>query len=94
MPLGTFCGHLVYFPHFGMLHRETSGNPAVASTLRNFTDRRFFGKITSFYGFRGRSKVHKKLSTLFYTIGLIHCKEAFQHFVFYRNGLIHLKEIF
>jgi hypothetical protein len=28
MPLGTFCGHLVYFPHFGMLHRETSGNPA------------------------------------------------------------------
>jgi hypothetical protein len=24
---GTFCGHLVYFSHFGMLYREKSGNP-------------------------------------------------------------------
>jgi hypothetical protein len=23
----VFCGHLVYFFHFGMLHREKSGNP-------------------------------------------------------------------
>jgi hypothetical protein len=27
-PLGTFCCHLMYFSHFGMLHREKSGNPA------------------------------------------------------------------
>jgi hypothetical protein len=25
---GTFCGHLVYFSHFGMLYQEKSGNPA------------------------------------------------------------------
>jgi hypothetical protein len=24
----VFCGHLVYFSHFGMLHQEKSGNPA------------------------------------------------------------------
>jgi hypothetical protein len=27
-PFGIFCGYLVYFPHFGMLHQEKSGNPA------------------------------------------------------------------
>jgi hypothetical protein len=26
-PIGTFCGHLVYFSRFGMLTREKSGNP-------------------------------------------------------------------
>jgi hypothetical protein len=24
---GILCGTLVYFPHFGMLHQEKSGNP-------------------------------------------------------------------
>jgi hypothetical protein len=24
----VFCGHLVYFSRFGMLHQEKSGNPA------------------------------------------------------------------
>jgi hypothetical protein len=34
-PFGIFCGHLlyfiflVYFPQFGMLYQEKSGNPAV-----------------------------------------------------------------
>jgi hypothetical protein len=27
MAIWFFYGHLVYFPHFGMLHPETSGNP-------------------------------------------------------------------
>jgi hypothetical protein len=26
-PFGIFCGHLVHFPHFGMLYQEKSGNP-------------------------------------------------------------------
>jgi hypothetical protein len=26
-PFGIFCGHLVYFPRFGMLYLEKSGNP-------------------------------------------------------------------
>jgi hypothetical protein len=26
-PFGTFCGHLVFFPHIEILHREKSGNP-------------------------------------------------------------------
>jgi hypothetical protein len=27
-PFGIFNGHLVYFPHFGMLYHDKSGNPA------------------------------------------------------------------
>jgi hypothetical protein len=26
-PFGLFCGHLVYFPRFGILYHEKSGNP-------------------------------------------------------------------
>jgi hypothetical protein len=26
-PFGIFCGNLVYFPHFGILDQEKSGNP-------------------------------------------------------------------
>jgi hypothetical protein len=26
-PFGIFCGHLVYFPCFGILYQEKSGNP-------------------------------------------------------------------
>jgi hypothetical protein len=26
-PFGIFCGHLVFFPRFGILYREKSGNP-------------------------------------------------------------------
>jgi hypothetical protein len=26
-PFGIVCGHLVYFPRFGTLRREKSGNP-------------------------------------------------------------------
>jgi hypothetical protein len=26
LPFGIFCGHLVYFPSFGMLYQEKSGN--------------------------------------------------------------------
>jgi hypothetical protein len=26
-PFGIFCGHLEYFPRFGKLHKEKSGNP-------------------------------------------------------------------
>jgi hypothetical protein len=31
LPFGVVCGHLVYFPRFGMLHQEKSGNPACLS---------------------------------------------------------------
>jgi hypothetical protein len=30
-PFGTFNGYLVYFPRFGMLYHEQSGNPAEGS---------------------------------------------------------------
>jgi hypothetical protein len=30
---GVFCGHLVYFPHFGMLHKGKSGNPGLHGLL-------------------------------------------------------------
>jgi hypothetical protein len=31
-PFGKFCGHLVQtLPHFGILYREISGNPALAA---------------------------------------------------------------
>jgi hypothetical protein len=30
---GIFCGHLVYFPRFGILYHEKSGNPAHLVTL-------------------------------------------------------------
>jgi hypothetical protein len=43
LPFGLFYAHLVYFmviwyisPHFGMLHREKSGNPVFDSLLRTF----------------------------------------------------------
>jgi hypothetical protein len=26
-PVGIFCGHLVHFPHFGILYQGKSGNP-------------------------------------------------------------------
>jgi hypothetical protein len=29
LPLGIFNGNLVYFPHFGMLHKVKSGNPSI-----------------------------------------------------------------
>jgi hypothetical protein len=28
-PFGIFCGNLVYFPRFGILDKEKSGNPAL-----------------------------------------------------------------
>jgi hypothetical protein len=28
-PFDIFCGHLVYFPRFGILYQEKSGNPAL-----------------------------------------------------------------
>jgi hypothetical protein len=32
-PLGIFCSYLVYFPPFGKLYQEKSGNPAGGSLL-------------------------------------------------------------
>jgi hypothetical protein len=29
LPFGILCGHLVFFPRFGMLYQEKSGNPDV-----------------------------------------------------------------
>jgi hypothetical protein len=34
-PFGTFCGHLLHFPHFGMLCLEKSGNPGSKSRGSN-----------------------------------------------------------
>jgi hypothetical protein len=28
-PFGIFCGHLVFFPRFGILYQEKSGNPGL-----------------------------------------------------------------
>jgi hypothetical protein len=40
----TFCGHLVYFYHFGMLYLEKSGNPGrYASFLKNADFRNISG---------------------------------------------------
>jgi hypothetical protein len=36
-PFGTFCGHLVHFPRFGILYREKSGNPGVEGVLFDFS---------------------------------------------------------
>jgi hypothetical protein len=32
-PFGIFCGHLVYFPRFGILYQEKSGNPDACTYL-------------------------------------------------------------
>jgi hypothetical protein len=32
-PFGIFCGHLVYFPRFGILYQEKSGNPVNCKLL-------------------------------------------------------------
>jgi hypothetical protein len=37
-PFGIFSGHLVYFPRFGMLYREKSGNPGHASNFLGQAD--------------------------------------------------------
>jgi hypothetical protein len=40
-PLGIFCGHLIhfmvvrFFPRFGMLHQQKSGNPAAPDSAIN-----------------------------------------------------------
>jgi hypothetical protein len=46
-PLGTFCVHLIYFPHFSILYQEKSGNPAVniyngTSSLVRFENKHIF----------------------------------------------------
>jgi hypothetical protein len=28
-----YCGHLIYFPHFGILYQEKPGNPALNTAL-------------------------------------------------------------
>jgi hypothetical protein len=35
-PFAMFSGHLLYFPHFGTLYQEKSGNPGVTRFRRNF----------------------------------------------------------
>jgi hypothetical protein len=35
-PVGMFCGHVVYFPRFGKLHQEKSGNPGKKSKSEFF----------------------------------------------------------
>jgi hypothetical protein len=30
-----FCSYLLYFPHFGILHQEKSGNPAQFMNIGN-----------------------------------------------------------
>jgi hypothetical protein len=39
-PFGIFCGNLVYFPRFGILEQEKSGNPALS--YLEFFKRSFF----------------------------------------------------
>jgi hypothetical protein len=33
-PFCIFCGNLVYFPNFGILYQEKSGEPAVTEPIR------------------------------------------------------------
>jgi hypothetical protein len=36
-PFGIFCGHLEYFPHFGILYQEKSGNPGGIASFAAFS---------------------------------------------------------
>jgi hypothetical protein len=33
---GIFCGHFLYYPNFGILYQEKSGNPGIESNKRHF----------------------------------------------------------
>jgi hypothetical protein len=39
LPFGTFCGPLVYFPSFGKLYKEKSGNPGPYQRMQNISKR-------------------------------------------------------
>jgi hypothetical protein len=55
---GIFCGHLVYFPRFGILYYEKSGNPGPTQMVGgNFSNETFSDN------FFGRKKLLIKLAT-------------------------------
>jgi hypothetical protein len=75
-PFGLFCGHLVYFPRFGMLYHEKSGNPDRNSAFSCYITRaqkllwNSFSNISQVVTWR--PKKVKKILRFGYNIGNVH----------------------